>query len=167
MANPTEQLEAIAKVQFDRVRPLNKEEARLLPVLEQVAKDIGKGHRVMVQTSLGEIIAPKRDTGTDEKIRTALASINSKRLDFPIFDRSGLMACAIEYQGSGHYRGPAFRRDAVKKEFLRRAGVRFLAVTPKFAPSEVRATLTLFRRPKTAPHSMAIPPFTCNVAPVT
>jgi hypothetical protein len=38
---------------------------------------------------------------------------------------------AIEYQGYGHYQGTAAARDAVKKEALRKARVRYIAVTPE------------------------------------
>ena len=44
---------------------------------------------------------------------------------------SGNPIAAIEYQGHGHYQGTAAARDAVKKEALRRAGVRYIAVTPE------------------------------------
>ena len=36
---------------------------------------------------------------------------------------------AIEYQGHRHYQGTAAARDAVKKEALRKAGVRYIEVT--------------------------------------
>ena len=147
MSDPADQMKAIALVAFDRVRLLNKDEARLLPVLEDVAARIGQGHRVMAQTSLGEIIAPRKGSGSEEELRRAHASINSKRLDFAIFDRSGLMVCAIEYQGTGHYQGTAFMRDAVKREALRRAGVPFVEISARFDANEVAATLTRVLRP--------------------
>ena len=34
-------------------------------------------------------------------------------------------------QGHGHYQGTAAARDAVKKEALRKAGVRYIEVTPE------------------------------------
>src|SRR5215471_16926325 len=43
---------------------------------------------------------------------------------------AGWPLAAVEYQGNGHYRGTAAARDAVKKEALRKAGVRYIAVTP-------------------------------------
>ena len=65
-------------------------------------------------------------------------SINSKRLDFAVFDAEGTLILAIEYQGSGHYHEKSFIRDAVKKEALRKAGVPFLEVAKGSRPGELR-----------------------------
>ena len=46
-------------------------------------------------------------------------------------DQSTAIDQAIEYQGHGHYQGTAAARDAVKKEALRKAGVRYIEVTPE------------------------------------
>ena len=67
----------------------------------------------------------------------AFRSINSKRLDFAIFDRSGRLVLAIEYQGSGHYHQKSFMRDAVKKEALRKAGVPLIEVPVHYNPNEL------------------------------
>jgi hypothetical protein len=45
MSDPLAQIEAVSKCSFERVRLLNKEEARLLPVLERIVRDVGRGHR--------------------------------------------------------------------------------------------------------------------------
>lgn len=141
MANPHDQMDAIAAVEFEVSPLLNREEARLLPVLEAAVREVGNGHRVMAQTSLGEIIRPK-DTSANRTLRdAAYASINSKRLDFAVFDRSGKLVAAIEYQGSGHYQNKAFLRDAVKREALRKAGVPYVEVQDRFAPGEVNSRL--------------------------
>ena len=137
MADPKHQLDAIAKVDFEKTRLLNKEEARLLPVLERAARAANQGHRVMAQTSLGEVIAPTKRGVSASDAQAAFASINSKRLDFAIFDRFGLLVCAVEYQGSGHHQGKAFMRDAVKKEALRRAGVPLVEVQRNYVPYEI------------------------------
>jgi hypothetical protein len=50
MSDPVRQLEAVHQSGFERTRLLNKEEARLLPILEAAVSAIGHGHRIMAQT---------------------------------------------------------------------------------------------------------------------
>jgi len=147
MVNPHDQMDAIAAVEFEVSPLLNHEEARLLPVLEAAVRDVGNGHRVMAQTSLGEIIRPKGTSASPTLRNAAHASINSKRLDFAVFDRLGKLVAAVEYQGSGHYQNNAFLRDAVKREALRKAGVPYVEVQGSFAPDEVRARLRAILQP--------------------
>lgn len=97
--DPAHQMDAIAHTDFEITPLLNREEARLLPLLESCTRQVGKGHRVMAQTSMGEIIRPKQAGTTKEQRSAAYASINSKRLDSAIFDRFGMLTLAIEYQG--------------------------------------------------------------------
>lgn len=135
--DPKQQMEAFAFVDFEITPLLNREEARLLPLLESCVRQVREGHRVMAQTSMGEIIRPKHAGISEDQQRAAYASINSKRLDFTIFDRFGRLALAIEYQGSGHYQAKSFMRDAVKREVLRKAGVTFLEVAQDFQHDDV------------------------------
>lgn len=135
LRDPRAQMEYVAKADFETCPLLNKEEARLLPILERAARTAGENHRVMAQTSMGEVLRPKKE-GLDRETRDlAFRSINSKRLDFAVINRSGHLVCAIEYQGSGHYHQTTFMRDAVKKEVLRKAGVRFVEVEKGFDPN--------------------------------
>jgi hypothetical protein len=135
-----EQMRAVARSGFERRPLLNREEARLLPLLERAAREGRLGHRVMAQTSLGEVIRPLGRDGAE-----AFAAINAKRLDFAIFDRHGLIACAVEYHGTGHFQGAAEARDRVKREALRKAGVPLVEVYPDFEEADllrdVRAAL--------------------------
>ena len=137
VADPAQQMNHIAKVGFETVPLLNREEFRVYVVLEKLLTERRDGCRLMAQTSLGEIIRPKLKTGSKEECDLAFRSINSKRLDFAIFDRSGRLTLAIEYQGSGHYHQTSFIRDAVKKEALRKAGVPLLEVPERFDPQEL------------------------------
>lgn len=137
IADPKEQLAAIARVGFERRRLLNREEVPVLRLLEQTAREANAGHRVMAQTSLGEIIRPKPNSGTEQELQLAFRSINSKRIDFGIFDRFGQLVVAVEYQGSGHYNQTSFMRDAVKQEALRKAGVQVIAIEEGFRAAEV------------------------------
>ncbi|WP_353476737.1 DUF2726 domain-containing protein (plasmid) [Salipiger sp. H15] len=128
LSNPQAQLEAISKVSFEKRRLLNKAEYEVLQVLDRVVAEGGQMHRIMAQTSLGELIQPRPSSATEQLRKDAHASINSKRLDFAIIDRFGLLTAAVEVQGSGHYHQKTFLRDAVKREALRRAGVELIEV---------------------------------------
>ena len=132
LGDPKAQMEFIAKVDFEPRRLLNKSEYKILQILEKITREFGGGHRVMAQTSLGEIIAPKTASGSDEARDLAFRSINSKRLDFLIIDHSCLPALAVEYQGHGHYQNRAFMRDAVKREAVRKAKVKFLEIPAEY-----------------------------------
>jgi hypothetical protein len=141
LSDPKAQMEAIAIVAFETVPLLNREEARLLYTLEEAVKSLGAGYRLMAQTSLGEIIQPVGTHGSREDRRRAFASINSKRIDFCIFNRYGRLVIAIEYQGSGHYQERAFMRDAVKREAIRKAGVPYFEIPRDFIRGKVQAQI--------------------------
>jgi len=111
---------------FEKRRLLSKSEARVLYAAEKVINEAKLAWRVMAQVSLGEVLS-----SPDAR---AYAAINSKRVDILIVSSSGIPIVAIEYQGSGHYQGTAAARDAVKKEALRKAGVRYIEVTPEHNP---------------------------------
>ena len=129
---PTAQLEFIAKVDFEARPLLNRPEYRILRILEAVARETPGGLRVMAQTSLGEVLAPRTASGSQEARDLAFRSINSKRLDFLMIDAYGMPVLAVEYQGHGHFRDTTFIRDAVKREALRKAGIRLLEVPAEF-----------------------------------
>ena len=132
LGDPKAQMEFVSKVDFEPRRLLNKSEYGILQILEKITREIGGGHRVMAQTSLGEIIAPSNASGSDEDRDLAFRSINSKRLDFLVIDRLGMPALAVEYQGHGHYQNGAFMRDAVKREAVRKAKVQFLEIPAEY-----------------------------------
>ncbi|MEI4470589.1 DUF2726 domain-containing protein [Frigidibacter sp. MR17.24] len=134
-------LDAVARSGFERRRLLNRAEARLLPVIEAEVAALGRGHRVMAQVSLGEILRPSESEGTADSRRAAFNAINAKRLDFAVFDGGGWLLLAIEYQGHGHYHETSFLRDAVKREALRKAGVPFLELPAEITPDGLRALL--------------------------
>lgn len=124
-----EQLRHVMGAAF-RTRPLlSKSEARVLQVAEAAIAERGLPWRVMAQVCLGEILASPN--------AKAYAAINSKRVDLLVVDAASQPIAAIEYQGSGHYKGSAPARDAVKKEALRRAGVRWIEITPEHRPPDL------------------------------
>lgn len=139
LSDPTYQMTVITRAQFRKRRLLNKEESRILPIIERTCAELNQGHRVMAQTSLGELLttdAPDKTTAKD-----AFASINSKRLDIAVIDRGGFLVAAVEYQGTGHHQNGAFMRDAVKREALRKAGITMIEVLPGDDPAHIRAML--------------------------
>lgn len=117
-----EQMKAVIGGSFQKQRLMSPSEFQIYHAIERDFADRNSGLRVFAQTVLGEIL-----TSPDE---AAYRSINSKRIDILIVDRSGFPLIAIEYQGRGHFRGTAAARDAVKKEALRKAGVHYLEVFP-------------------------------------
>ncbi|WP_101068933.1 DUF2726 domain-containing protein [Roseovarius salinarum] len=137
--DPREQVDAVSHVDFERRRLLNAGEYRVLTELEAVVGRYTKGWRVMAQVSLGEIIQPCATSASEQACRDARASINSKRLDFAVFDRDGFLVLAVEYQGRGHYHKQSFMRDAVKREALRRAGVQMLELEPEWDRTQLEA----------------------------
>lgn len=147
LADPRAQLAAVAAADYQRVPLLNRQEARLLPLLEACVRQWGDRRRVMARVALGEIIRPHPERGTQEERRRGYASINAKRVDFAIIDRWGLAVTVIEYQGSGHYHRDSFMRDAVKREALRKAGVPVVEIAQDQPQDEVRAVLRRILRP--------------------
>jgi hypothetical protein len=115
-----QQLNTVMGASFQKQRLLSAAEYRAFKIIEQDVAMEQKGFRVFAQTCLGEVLkSPDGD---------AYRSINSKRVDMLIVDPGGWPVLAVEYQGSGHYIGTAAARDAVKKEALRKAGVRYAEI---------------------------------------
>ena len=123
--DPAEQLRLVMGARFEKRRLLSRSEAQVLYAAERAINTAAADlkWRVMAQVSLGEVLS-----SPDAR---AYSAINSKRVDLLIVSRSGDPIAAIEYQGHGHYQGTAAARDAVKKEALRKAGVRYIEVTPE------------------------------------
>ena len=148
VSDPKWQLEFVSRVAFDRQPILNKAEAPLLVLLEEVIRDLNCGLRVMAQTSMGEIFRPRQGSASRHDCNLAFRSINSKRLDFVIVDRCGLPVLVVEYQGAGHYREQSFMRDAVKREVVRKANVTFLEIPAKYRRQKIYEELCALLRQK-------------------
>jgi hypothetical protein len=118
---------------FERKRVLSFSEYRVFTIVEDEIAAQRAGYRVFAQTSLGEIL---RSSDQD-----AFRSINSKRVDILVVDRGGWPILAIEYQGSRHYQGTAAARDAVKKEALRKAGVRYMECCAADTNDQIKSRL--------------------------
>jgi Protein of unknown function (DUF2726) len=126
-----QQLHAVMASSFEKRRLLNRSEYQAFKIIEADIAAVRRGYRVFAQTSLGEILrSPDED---------AFHSINSKRVDILIVDQGGWPVAAIEYQGDGHYQGTAAARDAVKKEALRKAGIRYVEITATDSSEQIRS----------------------------
>lgn len=142
ITDPVKQLEFVSRVSFETQPLLNKAEYQVLLILEKAVRECRQGHRVMAQTSLGEILRPIANPRDPAAADYAYRSINSKRSDFVIVDRFGMAVVAIEYQGSGHYQGTAKLRDAVKREAFARAGVRVIEIPARYSDADVSRDVT-------------------------
>jgi hypothetical protein len=123
VTDSSDQLRIVMRSSFQKRRLLSKSEARVLYAAESAIASAKLNWRVMAQVSLGEVLSSPD--------ALAYSTINSKRVDLLIISSSGEPLAAIEYQGSGHYQSAAPARDAIKKEALRRAGVRYIEVSPE------------------------------------
>jgi len=126
-----QQLNAVMAASFGKRRLLNWPEYQAFKIIEADIAAARRGYRVFAQTSLGEVLTSPDDN--------AFHSINSKRVDILIVDTSGWPVAAVEYQGDGHYQGTAAARDAVKKEALRKAGVRYVEITATDSAEQIRS----------------------------
>lgn len=114
------QLFDVMDAPFSKQRLLNSHEYWVFRAIEKDVIAARQGYRVFAQTSLGEILKSPNEA--------AYRAINSKRVDMLVIDSNGWPVLAVEYQGSGHYQGKAAARDAIKKEALRKAGIRYVEV---------------------------------------
>jgi hypothetical protein len=132
--DPAQQLNAVMAGAFRKQRLMNGGEYRVFRIVEADIAAARRGYRVFAQTSLGEVLdAPDN--------KNAYYAINSKRVDMLIVDQDSWPVAAVEYQGSGHYQGNAAARDAIKKEALRKAGIRYIEVSADDSDAQIRARL--------------------------
>ena len=131
LADPAQQLTAVMAASFYKQRVLSRSEYRVFKIIEDEMAALDKSYRVLAQTCLGEILKSSD--------RNAFHSINSKRADVLVIDGGGWPVLIVEYQGDGHYQNAAAARDAVKKEALRKAGVRYLEFHPADSDDEIRS----------------------------
>ncbi len=127
------QLEAVMAASFTTKRVLSRTEAEVMVAAERAIAEAGVRWRVLAQVALGEVLA-----SPDE---AAFRAINAKRVDLLVISERSEPLAAIEYQGEGHYQGTAPARDAIKKEALRKAGVRYIEMTPEHGPDDLRREL--------------------------
>lgn len=131
LADPVRQLHAVEAASFQKRRVLSGSEYRVFKIIEDEVAILGKSHRVFAQICLGEILK-----SSDQ---SAFHSINSKRADILVIDGGGWPVLAVEYQGQGHFQNTAMTRDAIKKEALCKAGVRYLEVYPADSDDDIRS----------------------------
>lgn len=130
------------------IKPLlNRAEAKLLPVLEKLVRDLNEGHRVMAQTSMGEVLRPDPASADKAACDRAYRAFNAKRFDFLIINRYGKAVAAFEYQGHGHDQNGAWLRDAVKAEACRKAGLPLASLPPEIDDETLRTLATQLLKP--------------------
>lgn len=132
--DPADQLRIVSEAEFAPKRLMNGGEWKVFAAAERACGDLAHGWRVHPQVSLGEVLSSPDPV--------AHRCVNSKRVDMLVVCPKGRPLAAIEYQGDGHHLGTtAPARDAVKREALRRAGVRFVEMTPEHGPEDIRREL--------------------------
>lgn len=115
-----------------RKRPLmNKGEYGVFCRLEALMSKNHPDYRVFAQISMGEILSSAN--------KEAYLSVNSKRADFVIINRSGYPVAVVEYQGEGHYQEDARTRDAVKREAYKSAGISFIELPASYSTTDIEA----------------------------
>ena len=121
-----DQLYEVETSRFYKRRLLNEEEFSLFKKIEPIIKNINENYRLFSQVSLGEIIG--------STTYSAYIAINTKRIDFVVFDmnqntpKKKRIILAIEYQGTGHQQGNAHIRDKIKKTAIAKAKIDFLEI---------------------------------------
>jgi len=102
----------------------------------------GKGY-VFPQMAMGGFLKPDG--------KNAFRSINSKRVDFLITDKTGRPVAAVECQGKGHYKGDWEKRARVKREALERAGVSLIEIFPKDKRKDIAVKLAPVKKALKSP----------------
>jgi hypothetical protein len=130
LRDSSNQLRYVMQAEFAAKKVMSLAEYRVFKATEDEIRANYRGFRVFSQTSLGEILS-----SSDGR---AFSSINSKRVDVLVLAPGGLPVVAIEFQGQGHYQGDAAARDAVKKEALRKAGVKYVEIFDNHSDADIR-----------------------------
>jgi hypothetical protein len=138
ITDPSDQLRIVMRASFQKCQILSNAEYRVYSAATKAIASAKLNWRVMCQVSLGEVLSSPDPL--------AYRAINSKRVDLLIISSNGEPLAAIEYQGNGHYQGTAAARDAVKKEALRKAGVRYIEVTPEHTDGELERQILRLAR---------------------
>lgn len=127
----SDHLDLAMKHHYKRKPLMNYSEFQLFKALNQLLTHSNyQEFRLFSQVSMGEFIEAEE--------RSAHFAINNKRVDFLIIDKKGYPVIVIEYQGEGHYQENAAKRDAVKREACRKAGVLFIELFPHYGKSELQ-----------------------------
>ncbi|WP_043918903.1 DUF2726 domain-containing protein [Jannaschia aquimarina] len=101
---------------------MSREQAKLYAALRDWAE--GQDLAVSTEVSLSAVFeVSHRDR---RAARSGFARIRQKYLDFLLLDRECRPICGVEYHGSGHFRGNAQERDAIKRYVFQAAGLPFV-----------------------------------------
>lgn len=115
--NPSDNIAITRRSKYSRQKLLNNPERDLYWKLVTICKN----NKVIIsaQVNLGEILQ------SEEGYKT----IQCKRCDFCITDRSFNPLVVIEYNGSGHFNDTSKERDEIKKTAIESSGIALFIIT--------------------------------------
>ena len=125
IVNKNDHLDVVILSKYKRKALMNKSEYQLFLRLEKLLSKGYQEFRLFTQVSMGEFL---------------------ESVDFLIVDKNGYAVIVIEYQGQGHYQDNAAKRDAVKREACRKAGVIFLEFQPNYGKAELEFVVENLKR---------------------
>lgn len=141
LSDPANQLRFVQGSDFRTRKPINREAfTTVYKVVEDHLETLKPKYRILSEVSMGSFLGTPISNGdfrTQAMNDRAFKSINSKRVDFLVIDPSGMPALAIEYHGTGHHRGNARDRDAVKHVALDKAQLPLIVIHPGTSRSDV------------------------------
>lgn len=101
------------------------------------------GYRVFAETSLGAILKHKNQRGQQYSKDQIEAGFRCKRIDFLIINPKGFPVLAVEYHGSGHFKGDWQARDQVKAKALQKAQIPLLVLYSDTSKEDVLGALNV------------------------
>ncbi|MCT2538560.1 DUF2726 domain-containing protein [Sedimentimonas flavescens] len=126
-----------------RVVPLlNRLEARVLPMLEKIAREMGEGHRVLAQVALSQVVHAVSPDGTEDTFSDANKALAGEHLDLALLDRRGFVVAAIECHATTEVPSDfQISRSQAKRDALAKAGLKLIDLPPEADEALVRLRL--------------------------
>lgn len=162
-----DKLDALSSEKLRLKNPVGYKAYGVQRVIEKLLKTmpLAKNGRVYPEVGMGAFIEVEgytEYTARDDDKRTAFYAFNAKRVDFLVIKANGAPAFAVEYHGSGHYVGQsAPKRDVLKKEALRQAGIELVEIQASASQTEIetllKAAIERNFRPAPAPFVKEVP----------
>lgn len=131
------QIRFISQTKLRAVRPVNREAAKILYMLEQWMAAHRPDWRIAFEVSMGAFIKTSYDP-EDRLQNAAFSSYNSKRVDFLLIDKVGKPMLVAEYHGTGHdLSDDATGRMDVKRLALARAGIPLVEIPAMTSKADI------------------------------
>ncbi|MGH1577227.1 DUF2726 domain-containing protein [Planktotalea sp.] len=135
---PAQQLEDVGAIGFTARPALTPDEARMRVVVQSVLNEFGAGYMIMARTALSALIEPGRESVGAERAK-ALSAIQSRYVDFGIFDRAGRCVLALEVNSSEPQIASKAMDKSIVQKALAQTGLPLAKLTLGESPAEVRA----------------------------